>query len=1010
MSLTFQSHSPRERPSLGIMKHTKPETQDYLNKSFSGTVTICKTKPTIPSVPTEVKDTEQESKINELTKFVQMLIDEKVNSTQKTQESNSQIQQTESSKSVDSSKKSQDSKPKVQNVGSSKSLRPKPNQKPQIKCELCHYTNNLTDDCYRILYCMICKREDYRTSDHEMYNASLKRRHNHVIHIRGGVLAESSQSSESSISVKCHTCGSNRYIREPIWYQDSGCSRSMTGVKSYLHKYVEQLGLEVVFGDNSSCITEGYGSINCRDIIFIKVAFVNGLKYNLISISQLYDAKYIIQFDDKQGTIFNANKEMVLIAPRRNDVYVLDMSSLSPNGACFFAKASESVNWLWHKRLSHLNFKNINKLAKQNKVLSLLSLVYSKDKPCTPCEKGKHHKASFKTKQNFFIRKCLHLLHMDLFRPVSPMSINHEKYTLVIVDEYSRYTWVYFLRKKSQAPEMIMSFIRMDHLSKFDAKADDRYFLGYSFVSKAFRVVNKRRQQIEETYHVIFDESIEATRFTHTLEDDIGIDDSSRYPYDEFVHEDDPSRQYQKDSDIPYYVIPHGRSLSELTQENQVPEVIAPNEPDIPHTEDTEGPPNLINTEGTHEQNDRWSRDQNIELVNIIGDPGECMLTRSMDTKLTAASASECLFADFLFEIEPKKVSEELKHPGWVDAMQEELNQFYRNKVWNLVPLPYGKIAIGSKWVFRNKKDEHGTTTKNKARLVAQGYSQEEGIDYDQTFASLAKMEAIKIFLAFATYMNFKVYQMDFKSAFLNGKLKEEVYVKQPPGFESSEFPDYVCKLDKALYGLKQAPRACSSVKTPMIPPNKLGPGLAGKPANETLYKGMIRSLMYLTATRPDIQFSTVLYARYQSNLKESHLTVIKRILSAKKQQSLTMSSAKAEYVVGVGCCTSILWMKSQLSDYDIYYNMVPIFCDNTSAIAISNNPVLHSSTKYIDIRYHFIRDHILKGDIELHFIPTKYQLADIFTKPLDEPTFTRLKAELGMLNIDYSLSLINRV
>ncbi|GKA47882.1 retrovirus-related pol polyprotein from transposon TNT 1-94 [Tanacetum coccineum] len=351
-----------------------------------------------------------------------------------TQES-SKIQKTESSKAVDSSRMSQDSKPKVQNTGSSK-----------------------------ILYYMICKKEDHRTSDHEMYIAILNRSENHkaqpyqyastskkilkakakpfppcthygfndhkpddcrnypkceicgsfdhstsghnrVIHIRGGVLAESSHSNESSFG---------RHVREPIWYLDSGCSRSMTGVKSYLHKYVEQ-----------PC------------------------------------PKHIVQFDNKQGTIFNANKEIVLIVPRRNDVYVLDMSSLTPNGACFFAKASESVNWLWHKRLSHLNFNNINKLAKQNKVLGLPSLVYSKDKTCTTCEKGKHHRASFKTKQNFSIKKCLHLLHMDLFGPVSPMSINHEKYTLVIVDEYSRYTWVYFLKKKSQAPEMIMSFVRM---------------------------------------------------------------------------------------------------------------------------------------------------------------------------------------------------------------------------------------------------------------------------------------------------------------------------------------------------------------------------------------------------------------------------------------------------------------------------------------------------------------------------------------------------------------------
>ncbi|GJY41111.1 retrovirus-related pol polyprotein from transposon TNT 1-94 [Tanacetum coccineum] len=282
-----------------------------------------------------------------------------------------------------------------------------------------------------------------------------------------------------------------------------------------------------------------------------------------------------------------------------------------------------------------------------------------------------------------------------------------------------------------------------DHLGKFDANADDEYFLGYSFVSKAFRVNNTRRQQVEETYHITFDESMEAIRFTNILVDEIGIINSSRYHPNKYLHEDDPSRHYQANSDISYYITPRNR-----------------------------------------------------------------MLTRSMAAKLIAASASECLFADFLFKIEPKKVTEALKHLGQFDAMHEELNQLYRNKVWTLVPLPKGKIAIGSKWVFKNKKDELGTVTKNKARLVAQGHSQKERINYDETFAPISRMEAIKIFLDFATYMNFKVFQIDVKSAFLNGKLKVEVYVKQPPGFESSEFPNYVCKLDKPLYGLKQAPRA----------------------------------------------------------------------------------------------------------------------------------------------------------------------------------------------------------
>ncbi|GKB08366.1 retrovirus-related pol polyprotein from transposon TNT 1-94 [Tanacetum coccineum] len=361
---------------------------------------------------------------------------------------------------------------------------------------------------------------------------------------------------------------------------------------------------------------------------------------------------------------------------------------------------------------------------------------------------------------------------------------------------------------------------------------------------------------------------------------------------------------------------------------------------------------------------DRWSQETHIKLVNIIGNPGAGMLTRAMAKQLSVASVHECLFVDFLYEEEPKKVSKALKHPGWVDAIQDELNQFPKNKVWTLVPAPYG-------------------------------YNQQDIIDYDEIFSLVARLEEIRIFLAFTTYMNFIVYQMDVKSAFLNGKLKEEVYVKQPPSFESNEFPNHVCKLDKALYGLKQAPRVCENSNG--TPPNNLGPDLSGKAVNKTQSRGMIGSLMYLTASRPDIQFSTCLCARYQANPKESHLIIVKRIFRYLK----AMSSAKAEYVVAAGCCTNILWMKSQLTEYDIIYEKVPIFCDNTSAIAILNNPFLHSRTKHIDIRYHFIRDHILKGDIELHFIPTQYQLADIFSKPLDEPTFKRLIVELGMLNID---------
>ncbi|GKE14467.1 retrovirus-related pol polyprotein from transposon TNT 1-94, partial [Tanacetum coccineum] len=320
---------------------------------------------------------------------------------------------------------------------------------------------------------------------------------------------------------------------------------------------------------------------------------------------------------------------------------------------------------------------------------------------------------------------------------------------------------------------------------------------------------------------------------------------------------------------------------------------------------------------------------------------------------------------------------------------------------------------------------------------------------YDETFAPVSKLEAIGIFLAYVAYMGFMVYQMDVKSAFLNGKILEEVYVQQPPRFESSEFPNHVCKLDKALYGLKQALRAwyetlskfltqhkfvrgfqikhdfrgisicqekyvkdllkkfgladSASVKCPMLPRNNLGPHDSGVSVNETVY---------------------------QANPKESHLVAVKRIfryikgtpnlgLWYPKESGFDLKAysdsdyarcnldrkTEAEYVAAVGCYAQVLWIKSQLADYDVLYDKVPILCDNTSAIAISNNLVLNFRTKHIDIRYHFIRDHILKGDIELHFVPIDLQLADIFIKPLAEPSFTRLVAELGMLNITSEVS-----
>ncbi|KAI3678150.1 hypothetical protein L6452_37431 [Arctium lappa] len=190
----------------------------------------------------------------------------------------------------------------------------------------------------------------------------------------------------------------------------------------------------------------------------------------------------------------------------------------------------------------------------------------------------------------------------------------------------------------------------------------------------------------------------------------------------------------------------------------------------------------------------KWTKEHPIS--QIIGDPSKSVQT-------TSTSINLCMHDSFLSKFEPTRVSEALADPEWVISMQEELNQFDALQVWRLVPKPKGKTIIGTKWVFKIKKDECGTVIRNKARLVAKGYRQEEGIDYDETYAPVARLVAIRMFLAYAAHKNFTVFQMDVKTAFLNGIMKEEVYVSQPEGFVNQEKPNHVYILDKALYGLK---------------------------------------------------------------------------------------------------------------------------------------------------------------------------------------------------------------
>ncbi|GKB96521.1 retrovirus-related pol polyprotein from transposon TNT 1-94 [Tanacetum coccineum] len=364
--------------------------------------------------------------------------------------------------------------------------------------------------------------------------------------------------------------------------------------------------------------------------------------------------------------------------------------------------------------------------------------------------------------------------------------------------------------------------------------------------------------------------------------------------------------------------------------------------------------------------------------------------------------------------------------------MQDEIHEFDRLQVWELVPRPDCVMIIALKWIYKVKLDEYGDVLKNKARLVAKGYRQEEGIDFEESFAPVARIEVIRIFIANAASKNITIYQMDVKTTFLNGELKEEVYVSQLEGFVDPDQPTHVYHLKKALYGFKAGSLGCEILKkfgmdlcdpvdTPMVDRLKLDEDPLGIPVDQTRFCSMVGSLMYLTASRPDLVFAVCMCARYQASPTKKHLEALKRVfrylrgtinwgLWYPKDTAMALTAyadanyagcqdtrRKAEYIAMSRCCAQILWMRSQLTDYGFTFNKIPLYCDNHSAIALCCNNVQHYRSKHIDIRHHFIRDQVEKGVVELYFVKTNYQLADIFTKALLRERFEFLLPRLGM-------------
>nr|GEW66728.1 putative ribonuclease H-like domain-containing protein [Tanacetum cinerariifolium] len=554
-------------------------------------------------------------------------------------------------------------------------------------------------------------------------------------------------------------------------------------------------------------------------------------------------------------------------------------------------------------RGNHKHYALITHPTCQMHMVPATVLTQSKPGPITVVRPGNSQHA---LKDKGVIDSGCSRLHMDLFGPTFVKSLNKKCYFLVVTDDYSRTPSIGFIRPFG-CPVTILN--DLDSLGKFERKEpefdkkkpESEVIVSPSSSAQSKKHNDKTKREAKgkspiESYTGYRNLSVEFEDYFDNSINKVNVVDAS---------------QLLDDPDTP--------KLEDITYSDEKEDVGAEADFNNLETSITVSP---IPTTRVHKDH---------HVTQIIGDLSSATQTRSMTrvakdqgrlSQMFNDDFHTCMFACFLSQEESKRVHQALKDPSWIKAMQEELLKFKMQKVWVLVDLPYAKRAIGTKWVCRNKNDERSIVVRNKARLVAQGHTQEEGIDYKEVFALVAKIEAIRLFLAYASFMGFMMYQMDVKSAFLYGTIEEVIYVCQPLGFEDPNHPDKVYKVVKALYGLHQTPKAWyetlanyllengfqrgkidqtlfikrqkdgKSASTPIDTEKPLLKDPDGEDVNVHIYRSMIKSLMYLTSSRPDIMFA--------------------------EANSCGTSSTEAEYVAAASCYAQVLWIQNQLLDYGL--------------------------------------------------------------------------------------------
>nr|GEU61934.1 hypothetical protein [Tanacetum cinerariifolium] len=838
-------------------------------------------------------------------------------------------------------------------------------------------------------------------------------------------------------------------------YLDSGCSKHMIGDRSQLTNFVNKFLGIVKFGNDHIAKIMGYADYQIGNVTISRVYFVEGLGHDLFSVGQFCDSDLEVAFC--QHTCFIRNLEGVdlITGSQGNNLYTLSLEDMMASSLIYLlSKASKTKSCLWHRCLSHLNFDNRTEFVNQT-----LSEYYE--------QVGISHETSvaLSSQQNDVVKRRNHTL-IEAAR------------TMLIYAQASLFLWAEAVATTCYTQNHSIACLRHDktpyellHGKVPDLSflhADIGIFIGYAPTKKAFWIYNRRTRRIIKTIHVDFDEltamaseqrssgpalhemtpatissgivpkPTSSTPFVPPVDppapkviapiaDVINLEPikSTSLPSLTTVDQDAPSpSKFQITPETQPPVIPHDVEEDNHDIEVAIPEVTS-NQSSL-----TDSIHTIMHPDHQMSQhNSKWTKDHPLE--NIIG------------------------------QLARPTYKDALTQSCWIEEMQEELNEFEHLEVWLLVPRPDKVMVINLKWIYKVKLDELGGILKNKARLVARGYRQEEGIDFEEPFALVARLEAIRIFLEYVAHKNMVVYQMDVKTRFLNGNMREEVYVSQSDGFVDPDNPNHVngndllpvqiyvddiifatstpelCDIFSKIICLKfkmsmmgkisfflrlqisQSPRDifinqskysheslkkysfeyCDPVDNPMVEKSKLEKDKEGKAVDPSHYHGMIGTILYLTASRPDLQFAICMCTRYQTRPIEKHLHAVKRIFryqqgtvnrglwypndssialtafadadhaggqdthrsrsgslqflrdrlitwSLKRKKSAAISSTKAEYITLSGRCAQILWMRSQLTDYGLGFNKIPMTMDMTidQQVALDEALVPHAS------------------------------------------------------------------